>query len=58
MARNDYFLMVYRILSYLYKCIRQCEKPSEEYLKPLTKDFPIEYGYWAYLQGLGTPHLQ
>lgn len=49
MARDDYFLMVYRILSYLYKCIRQCEKPSEEYLKPLSKDFPIEYGYWTYI---------
>lgn len=49
MARDDYFLLVYRILTYLYRCIRECKKPDKEYLKPLTKDFPIEYGYWVYI---------
>ena len=49
MARDDYFLMVYRILSYLYRCIRNGKQPDEEYLRPQVKDFPIEYGYWSYI---------
>lgn len=49
MARDDYFLMVYRILSYLYRCIRNGKQPDEEYLRPQAKDFPIEYGYWSYI---------
>ena len=49
MAKNDYFVLVYKILSYLYKCLKKGREPSEEYLKPLTKDFPIEYSYWSYI---------
>ena len=32
MAQNDYFVIVYRILKYLYDCLKKGEKPEVEYL--------------------------
>lgn len=32
MAQNDYFVIVYRVLKYLYDCLKKGEKPEVEYL--------------------------
>lgn len=49
MAKDDYFVLVYRFLSYLYACLKSGERPSWEYLNYGTKDFPIGEEYWNYL---------
>lgn len=49
MAKNDYHVIAYRILAYLYACLKQGEKPNLEYLKYDTDDFPIGKDYWYYI---------
>lgn len=49
MSKDDYFVLVYKILSYLYKCLKSGKEPSGDYLKCKTKDFPIEESYWNYV---------
>lgn len=49
MAKNDYYVIAYRILAYLYECLKQGETPSLEYLRPGTDDFPIPKQYWEYV---------
>lgn len=49
MAKDDYFVLVYRILEYLYKCLKNSTKVDVKYLKPLSKDFPVECEYWSYI---------
>lgn len=39
-AKDDYFVLAYRLLSYLYGCLKAGEKPDWEYLDYGTKDFP------------------
>ena len=29
MAKDDYFVIVYRLLKYLYDCLKKSEKPNE-----------------------------
>lgn len=49
MARDDYYVLVYRILEHLYKCLRASKRADIDYIKPLTKDFPIEQEYFDYI---------
>lgn len=49
MAKDDYFVLAYRLLSYLYACLKEGEHPDMEYLRYGTKDFPIGEAYWEYL---------
>ncbi len=49
MAKDDYFVLAYRLLSYLYACLKSSESPDMEYLQCGTKDFPIAEPYWEYL---------
>jgi hypothetical protein len=49
MASDDYFVFVYKVLSYLYDCLKGKKELDFEYLSPLTKDFPIEGGYFNYI---------
>ena len=51
MAKDDYFVLAYRFLSYLYACLKSGERPSWEYLNYGTKDFPIGEEYWNSLLG-------
>lgn len=46
MAKDDIFVMVYRILSYLYDCMRRSVPLDPGYLRLGTKDFPIQEDYW------------
>jgi len=49
MAKDDYFILAYRFLSYLYACLKGGASPDWEYLNYNTKDFPIGESYWCYL---------
>lgn len=49
MAKDDYFVITYRILAYLYACLKSGEQVSLEYLKYDTSDFPIGKDYWYYI---------
>lgn len=49
LAKNDYFVIAYRILAYLYACLKSGEQVSLEYLTYNTDDFPIGKDYWHYI---------
>ena len=49
MAKDDYFVLAYKILAYLYECIKGKKKLDFSYLQPMTKDFPVEEGYFYYI---------
>ena len=50
MAKDDYSRIVCLILTYLYARIRgRTEELPEVYLQPMTKDFPIEEGYFYFV---------
>lgn len=45
MAKNDYFVVVYRILTYLYECFKAGERPDPELFGP--DALGINNGYWT-----------
>ena len=45
MAKNDYFVIVYRILTYLYACFMSGEQPDLDMFGP--DALGINNGYWA-----------
>lgn len=47
MKKDDYFVIVYRILAYLYECMKAGEPADLEYLKYGTEQFPINQIYWS-----------
>ena len=47
MAQNDYFVIVYRVLKYLYDCLKKGEKTEVEYLVASTYNIPENY--WIYI---------
>lgn len=50
MAKNDYFVLLCKMLVYLYRHLKGDTKTKpEEYLLPMTKDFPIGQEYFFYL---------
>lgn len=49
MAKDDYFVIAYRVLAYLYACLKAGEPPDMEYLKCNTDDFPVNGSYWEYI---------
>lgn len=49
MAKDDYFSLVYKLLSYLYACLKINRKPNWATIAPNTKDFPIGEEYFAYI---------
>ena len=54
MAKDDYFVIVYKILAYLYQCLKDGEAAQEEILRrdgPLCR---INETYWLYI----LEHLQ
>ena len=49
MAKDDYFVLVNRLLRYLYKCLKQGASPNWELIAPNTKDFPVGEEYFVYI---------
>lgn len=45
MAKDDYFVIAYRILNYLYDCFKAGEKPELELFSP--EALRISNGYWV-----------
>ena len=45
MAKDDYFVIVYRILKYLYACFKTGEKPDFSLFSP--DALGINNGYWV-----------
>lgn len=49
MAKNDYFVLAYRILAYLYDCLKKGKRPDWEYMMYETKQFPVGEDYFVYV---------
>lgn len=49
MAKDDYFVMVYKLLRYLYQCLKEECTADWDIVCPNTKDFPVGEDYFAYL---------
>ena len=47
MAKDDYFVIVYQLLKYLYDCLKTGEKPEQELLSACRFSIPV--GYWGYI---------
>lgn len=46
MAKDDMFVIMYKILSYLYECMKQGKKPNPEDISWGSEMFFIPEGYW------------
>lgn len=49
MSRDDYHVVVYLILSYLYECLKNGVRPDEAQIKHDAPNIAIPYTYWAYI---------
>lgn len=49
MAKDDYFVLVYKLLRYLYKCLKNECEANWNIIAPNTKDFPVGEIYFTYL---------
>lgn len=49
MARNDYFVLTYRILAYLYECLKEGKPADISRLNESSEELNISYGYWEYI---------
>ena len=49
MGRNDYFVIAYRILAYLYECLKNGEKVSNHYLWEIADVNAIGRDYFDYI---------
>lgn len=47
MAQNDYFVIVYQVLKYLYECLKKGEKPEACYFTASAYNIPENY--WQYI---------
>lgn len=47
MAKDDYNVVVYKILKYLYKCLKTGEDVKIEYITP--EELEIPESYWKYI---------
>lgn len=50
MAKDDYYVIVAKILVFLYKRLKKKEtRTVEDYVLPMTEDFPIDEEYLQYV---------
>ena len=49
MAKNDYFVIVYQILAYLYQCLKNGTDVEESMLKPDSRLLQVNERYWSYI---------
>lgn len=47
MAKNDFFVIIYQVLKYLYECLKKGEKPEICYLSASMYSIPEQY--WSYI---------
>lgn len=49
MAMNDYHVVVFQILSYLYRCLKDGIEPDLEAIENYKKEYGINTRYWSYI---------
>lgn len=49
MAKDDYYVIAYRILAYLYACLKSGESPDISYISAQSEDISISQSYWEYI---------
>lgn len=49
MAKNDYFVIVYKVLSYLYDCLKKSTDPDLNYLEQLFEASRVGADYSDYI---------
>nr|DAH46069.1 MAG TPA: YjcQ protein [Bacteriophage sp.] len=49
MAKDDYYVIVYKILSYLYQCLKLGKKIDEKCIDNDNKYISINLDYWKYI---------
>ena len=49
MPKDDYYVIAYRLLAYMYECLKSGEAPNREYIKYGSDAFPISEIYWSYI---------
>ena len=49
MAKDDYFVIVYQILAYLYRCLKDGEDIETKMLEPDSPILKINRKYWLYI---------
>lgn len=49
MARDDYFIIAYRILAYLYVCLKEGVPPDISYISADSQAIGINESYWEYI---------
>ena len=49
MARNDYYVIVYKILSYLYACLKNSAVPDLDEISAESPKIDIGRAYWNYI---------
>lgn len=49
MARDDYHVVVYKILSYLYQCLKRGDKVNAALLQHDSPMLKINQSYWEYI---------
>ena len=49
MAKDDYFVIVYKMLDYLYDCLKKGREPEAAALRHDGKLFRIHPQYWLYI---------
>ena len=49
MAKNDYHVIVYQILAYLYHCLKTDTVVEAKNLEHNSQYFQIKYNYWRYI---------
>ena len=49
MAKDDYEVIVYQILAYLYQCLKKDVDIQEKYLMPQGKMLDINTKYWRFI---------
>ena len=47
MAKNDYYVIVYKILTYLYECMKAGKRPEAEDFNWNCEMFSIPQSYWT-----------
>lgn len=49
MAKDDYYVIAYRILAYLYTCLKAGEEPDLSYISADSEAIQISQNYWEYI---------
>ena len=49
MSKDDYFVLAYKLLRYLYRCLKEGTPASWSVVAPNTENFPVPQQYFTYL---------